>query len=320
MTCRIAVSIINYCTQDLTLSCVQSVLADIGALDVQIVVVDNASGDGSAEAIANWIAEQPEGTPVRLICSPVNTGFSGGHNQCFAAIKADFYILLNSDGVLRPGFLQAILVAAEAHPQAGLVAPRIETDGGEVQVSQFRFHNFWSELERAAGVGPISRLLGRRVVALPPPVDAHQVEWASFACILLRGQMVQQIGPMDEGYFLYYEDAEYSLRATRAGWQVALAPEAVMVHYRGGSGPVKKNAKARKRLPSYYYSSRTRFLYQAHGRIGLAAANLAWHLGRFIAQGRVLLGGRPHPVITGEARDIWINFRTPLGPRHAPGE
>lgn len=320
MTCRIAVSIINYCTQELTLSCVQSVLADIGALDVQVVVVDNASGDGSADAIADWIATQPEGTPVQLIRSPVNTGFSGGHNQSFAAVEAEFYVLLNSDGILRQGFLAAILAAAEDHPQAGLIAPRIETDGGEVQVSQFRFHNPWSELERAAGAGPVSRLLDRRIVALSPPVDAHQVEWASFACILLRGQMVREIGPMDEGYFLYYEDAEYSLRARAAGWQIALAPEAVMVHYRGGSGPVKKNAQARKRLPPYYYSSRTRFLYQAHGWAGLIAANLAWHLGRFIARGRVLLGGRPHPVIAQEARDIWINFRTPLGPRNAPGE
>lgn len=320
MTCTIAISIINYCTRDLTLNCVRSVLDDIGTINAQVVVVDNASGDGSGEAIADWIAAQPADTPVQLVRSPTNTGFSGGHNQGIAALKANHYLLLNSDAVLRPGFLRAILATAEANPSAGLTAPQIETDSCDVQVSQFRFHNPLSELVRAAGAGPITRLLSRYVVALDPPVELEKVEWASFACILLRGDMIQDLGPMDEGYFLYFEDAEYCLRARRAGWGIALALDAVAVHFRGGSGPVKENAKARKRLPPYYYSSRTRFFHQAYGRMGLLGANLAWHLGRVIARLRALLGGRPHPAVQAEARDIWINFLSPLGPRNAPGE
>lgn len=320
MTYRIAVSIINYRTRDLTLTCLRSVLDDIGDIAAHVVVVDNASGDGSADAIADWLATDGAGAPVTLVRSPVNTGFSGGHNLGIGAVEADHYLVLNSDAVLRPGFLRAILEAADAHPDAGLIAPRIETDAGEVQVSQFRFHNPRSELVRAAGTGPLTRLLRRHVVALDPPVDPRAVEWASFACILLRGDMVRALGPMDEGYFLYFEDAEYCLRAHRAGWGVALAPEAVMVHYRGGSGPVKAQARALKRLPAYYYSSRTRFLYQAHGWAGLLAANLAWHLGRIVAGVKRLAGGAPHLVSDHEARDIWINFRRPLGPRHAPGD
>ena len=324
MTYSIAISIINYRTGELTLNCVQSVLADIDRLDpkktAHVVVVDNASADGSAETIAAWINAQPEGTPVTLVRSSVNSGFSGGHNQGLAAVKADYYLVLNSDAVLREGFLNAILTSAAAHPDAGFIAPRIETEDGEVQVSQFRFHNPWSELVRAAGIGPITKALRHRIVAIDPPAHPEAVEWASFACILLRGDMVQALGPMDEGYFLYFEDVEYCLRGRRAGWKIALAPQAVAVHFRGGSGPVKSDAKAYKRLPAYYYSSRTRFLYQAHGYAGLLGANLAWVLGRAAAGLRRVLGGRPHPMVACEARDIWINFRTPLGPRYAPGE
>lgn len=320
MTCRIAISVINYRTKDLTLTCLQSVLADIGDLDARIVVVDNASGDGSAEAIEEWIETQPEDTPVTLVRSETNSGFSGGHNLGIGAVEADYYLVLNSDAVLRPGFLRAVLAAAEAHPRAGLIAPQIETDDGDVQVSQFRFHSPLSELMRAAQTGPVTRLFRHRVVALDPPAKPGEVEWASFACILLKAEMVRDLGPMDEGYFLYFEDAEYCLRARRAGWGIALAPDAVMVHFRGGSGPVKAQARARKRLPPYYYSSRTRFLYQAHGRPGLLAANLAWHVGRGLAGLRRLMG-RPVPqAIEHEARDIWTNFSAPLGPRRAPGE
>ena len=132
--------------------------------------------------------------------------------------------------------------------------------------------------------------------------------------------MVTGIGPMDEGYFLYFEDSAYCLRARRAGWQIVHAPAARAVHLRGGSAPVKRLAAARHRLPGYYYASRTRFLYQAHGWAGLLAANLGWHLGRMLAWCRLLAGRDVPRAAAGEGRDIWTNFLDPLGDRLAPGE
>jgi GT2 family glycosyltransferase len=312
MTHCLTISIINYRTGPMTLECVRSALADIGDLNAHVVVVDNASEDGSAEEIAAWIAAQPLGTPVTLVRSDSNTGFSGGHNQGMAAVPAEQYLILNSDALLRPGFLRAILAAADAHPEAGLIAPRIETEQGDEQVSCFRFHSPWSELIRGAASGPVTRILQRYVVPLEPPVDPTQVEWASFACILLRGRMVAEIGPMDEGYFLYFEDAEYCLRARGAGWRIALAPQAVAVHFRGGSGPVKALEKARRQLPTYFYRSRTRFFRQAYGMLGPFLANLMWLLGRVIAQLRRLTGRAVPPAVENERWDIWTNIRDPL--------
>jgi N-acetylglucosaminyl-diphospho-decaprenol L-rhamnosyltransferase len=177
-----------------------------------------------------------------------------------------------------------------------------------------------SELMRAAQTGPVTSLFRHRVVALSTDPQESYIEWASFACILLRGAMIQQVGPMDEGYFLYFEDADYCLRARRAGWHIAKVPEARAVHFRGGSGPVKALQKSKKRMPAYFYASRSRFLYKAHGRAGLLLANLLWHLGRGIAQMRRLLG-RPVPLAhENEAHDLWINAFDPLGPRLAPHE
>jgi GT2 family glycosyltransferase len=320
MTCRIAISIINYRTADLTLNCIQSVLAEMSDHDAQIVVVDNASGDGSAEEIADWIKAQPDGTPVTLVRSDKNTGFSGGHNLGLTAVEAQFYLVLNSDAILRPGFLTAILKAADENPKAGLIAPQIETEDGDIQVSCFRFHSPISELMRGAQTGPVTRMFQHRVIALDPPVQPEQIEWASFACILLRQDMISQIGLMDDGYFLYFEDAEYCLRARRAGWGIVQETSAVAVHYRGGSGPVKTLEKARKRLPAYFYASRTRFFRQAHGATGPLAANLLWLIGRTIAQLRRIVGKSVPPASDAEVRDIWTNVLTPLGPRRAPGE
>lgn len=310
---EIVVSIINYRTADLTIQCVQSVLDDFDGVNGQIVVVDNLSEDGSAEQIENWIAGQGADIPVRLVRSATNSGFSGGHNQGMASEKADFYLILNSDAELRQGFFQALLHSARSHPDYGFFTPCLEGKDGKAQVSHFRFFTPISELLRAAETGFITQLFQRHDIPLTTNPDPEQTDWASFACILLRGSMVEVLGPMDEGYFLYFEDAEYCWRARKVGWRILHVPEARAIHYRGGSGPVKKLAAAKKRMPGYFYASRTRLLYQTHGWAGLMAGNLLWYLGRGIAYLRVL-AGKPIPkVCEREATDIWINAFSPLG-------
>ncbi|MEJ6396229.1 glycosyltransferase family 2 protein [Gymnodinialimonas sp. 2305UL16-5] len=316
----LAISIINYRTADLTIGCVQSVLDDLGNLDAEIIVVDNLSEDGSADQIAAWIDTLPSGSPVRLLRSTSNSGFSGGHNQGMASAHADYYLILNSDAVVRQGFLARILDAARRHPDAGFIAPRLEHEDGVTQISCFRFPNPLSELIRGANSGPVTRMLQAYDVPLGPDLDEDAIGWASFACILVNGAMMRDIGPMDEGYFLYFEDAEYCLRARRAGWRIRRCPQAVAVHFRGGSGPVKSIAKARGRLPAYYYSSRTRFFYQAYGRVGLWLANMLWSAGRGLALLRRVFGRPSDNARAFEGRDIWTNILKPLGPRRAPGE
>lgn len=314
---KLVISIINFRTEELTRNCVISVLEDIKDLSAEIVVVDNLSGDGSAEALEAWMATLGPDAPVRLVKSQTNSGFSGGHNQGISAVQADYYLVLNSDAILRPGFCRSILKAADSAPDMGLFAPRIDYDDGGQQISCFRFHSPASELIRAAESGPVTKLLKRREVALNMPPAAEAIEWASFACILIRHEVIDKVGLMDEGYFLYFEDTAYCLKARRAGWNVAYVPDARAVHYRGGSAPVKTLAKARKRLPAYYYASRTRMLYQGYGQLGLFAANLGWHLGRCLAQARRLVGKPVPQVNQAEWRDIWINFFSPLGDRRA---
>lgn len=323
MPTTISVSIINYRTGDLTIACVQSVLdaaRDEPELEIHTVVVDNASGDGSAEQIDDWISREGHADQVTLVRSPTNSGFSGGHNQGIAARDSDFVLVLNSDAAVRPGAFSALVDAARAAPGTGFFAPRLEDPDGTPQISCFRVHSPQSELIRTAVTGVVTRLLRHREVALGVHPDPDQIEWMSFACILLRREMIDAIGLMDEGYFLYFEDAEYGLRGRRAGWGCAFVPAARVIHYRGGSGPVKALQKARKRLPRYYYCARSRFFHQQYGHVGLLAANLCWHLGRGIAQMRRFAGRKPVPMAAHEARDIWINFTRPLGPRGAPGE
>ena len=119
------------------------------------------------------------------------------------------------------------------------------------------------------------------------------------------GGMVRQIGPMDEGFFLYFEDAEYSLRARRAGWGLRYVPQARAVHHRGGSCPVKTMCASKGRSPMYFWRSLSRFLRQAHGPLGPLLANLAWLAGRSLGWSRLLLGREVPRTTALEWRDIW---------------
>lgn len=320
-TPELVISIINYRTGPMTVQCVESVMTDIGDIDARVVVVDNASGDGSAEMVAEWIEKSDTPVPVDLVRSDVNSGFSGGHNQGIKHAKAQFYLLLNSDAIVSKGFFKALMAAARDAPaDVGLVAPRLAGPDDETQISCFRFPTPISEFSRAIRTGFVSRILRKHEVAIGPDPKPEEIEWASFASILIRGQMMDEIGLMDEGYFLYFEDAEFCLRARRAGWKFGYAPQATTVHFRGGSGPVKALAASKKRMPRYYYLSRTRFFYQAHGRVGLMAANGAWYLGRGLAQFRRLAGQIVHPMCEGEAGDIWIGMSSPLSESGGPAD
>ncbi|MEM8561228.1 MAG: glycosyltransferase family 2 protein [Pseudomonadota bacterium] len=316
---EILISIINYRTGALTIQCAASALAELEGVNGHVTIIDNLSGDGSAEDIEAWMVELGPDAPISLVRSSTNSGFSGGHNQGIASGQAAFYLILNSDAVLRPGCMKILLEAAHAAPAAGLIAPRLEYEDGTPQISSFRFASPFSELIRGAMTGPVTKLLARYDMPLGTMPDPGSIEWASFACILLRREMIEQVGPMDEGYFLYYEDEDYCWQARKAGWGVVHEPKARVIHYRGGSAPVKSLATARKRVPAYYYASRTRFLRKCYGWPGLIAANLLWHLGRGIANLRLLTGRSTPKANKSEWRDIWTNACNPLGNQRETG-
>jgi GT2 family glycosyltransferase len=312
MSSELVVSIINYRTPDLTLNCVRSVLAAGDGIALSVVIIDNASGDQSVVTISDWIDAQDPPVPVTLMVSEANLGFAGGHNAVMRAYPAEFYLLLNSDTLVRAGTLAGLLTAAQSAPQAGLLAPALEDEDGTRQISCFRLHSPASELIRGAATGPVTAMLARYDIPLGLDPAPTEIGWVSFACVLIRQEVFVQTGGMDDGFFLYYEDAEFCHRVCKTGWQIAHVPTARVAHFRGGSGPVKALSRAARRLPSYYYRSRTRYFRKLYGRTGPLAANLCWGAGRLIAVARRLVGKPVPKANASEWRDIWIGFMNPL--------
>lgn len=320
LACALGIVVINYRTAGLVRQCVESLGPDLEANDARVAIVDNFSNDGSAEEIADWLMTGPLWkNRVFLIRSPGNEGFSGGNNLGASAFDAAHILLLNSDTLMRPGALKAMLGAAARTPDAGLIAPRLEDEDGAAQISCFRFQSPMSEFLSAAETAPLDRLFRGAIVPIPVSDHAIYCDWASFACVLIKREALDAVGPMDEGYFMYFEDADYCRALKKHGWRVLYDPSAHVVHLRGGSSPVKASMQAKKRPPAYYYAARTRYFRKSFGPFGHILANIAWLLGRGVARLRALLG-KPAPMLCeSQGADQWMNWRTPLGDRKAPG-
>jgi GT2 family glycosyltransferase len=317
--CAVGIVIINFRTPGLVRDCLAALGPELEANDACVAVVDNFSNDGSAEAIADWLSRGDLWkSRVFLLRSPSNEGFSGGNNTGVAALDAAHYLLLNSDTLVRPGALKALLDAAVREADAGIIAPRLEDADGAPQISCFRFHSPLSEFLTAAATAPLDRLFGFAVVPMPVSGAPMACDWASFACVLIRRAALDDAGPMDDGYFMYFEDADYCRALNRYGWRVVYEPSARVIHLRGGSSPVKAAMTTKKRPPAYYYAARTRFFRKSFGLFGLYAANLMWLAGRAVARMRSLFG-KPAPLICEhQGKDQWMNWRDPLGDRRAP--
>ncbi|MGB3402698.1 MAG: glycosyltransferase family 2 protein [Microcoleaceae cyanobacterium] len=317
---QLAIVILNYRTPQLVIDCLASLESEVKIGSQKVIVVDNQSGDDSVPLIAGAIADHQWQDWVQLIPSEVNGGFSAGNNIGIKAVEAEAYLLLNSDTIVRPGAIESLLAALQTHPEAGIISPRLEWPDTTPQISCFHYHSPVSELIDAAATGPVTTLLKPFDVPISVSDTPFEPQWTSFACVLIRREVIEEIGLMDEGYFMYFDDVDYCRRTQQAGWKILHWPKARVVHLRGGSGSVKSDVASRRRPRSYLYASRSRYFAKFYGMVGLWLANLLWFLGRGLAWGRELIGHKQPHTCQFQEIDIWMNWRDPMKPLELPPE
>jgi GT2 family glycosyltransferase len=303
----LAVVVVNYRTPALAVDCLRSLAPEVAANPgTRVVVADGGSGDGSAEHLARAVADHGWGGWAEVLPLEENRGFSAGNNACIQALwrrgaAPDFFWLLNPDTVVRPGAIRALLARAAATPRAGIVGSRLEHPDGTLQHSAFRFHGIASELDGALRTGLVSALLSRWALVLPHPPVATRADWVSGASLLVRREVLEAIGLMDEGFFLYYEEVDLCRRAARAGWECWREPASRVVHLVGQSTGADPTGQARL-PPAYALASRRRYLVKHHGLAYTALADLAWLVGHLGWRLQRSLRGRPAPVPPGLVR------------------
>jgi len=229
----ISIVIVSWNTRELLRDCLASIFATNGNLNLDVIVVDNASTDGSADVVRKDFPQ------VRLIENTTNVGFSRANNQAFPLCQSDKITLLNSDTVVVGDALKELAAFLNEHPRAGAVAPKLE------QSQTVDILGCGRELTLRSAVNHwllLARLFthARFFEGLYYYRDSHddrtrEVDWVSGACMMVRRSVIDQVGPLSEESFMYAEDHEWCARMRARGWQIFHLPGAVVEHRHGAS-------------------------------------------------------------------------------------
>jgi N-acetylglucosaminyl-diphospho-decaprenol L-rhamnosyltransferase len=291
---KLLVVIVNFRVPHLVIDCLRSVQDEISRVpDTRVAICENGSGDDSAQRIQKAIDENGWSSWCTLTILDVNQGFTGGNNVLIApALQSsnppEYVLLLNPDTIVRPNAFVSLIDFMDRHRNVGIAGSRLEDPDGTPQRSAFRFQSPFGEFEASARLGPITRMLKGWVVA--PPVVDHEIatDWVSGASMMVRREVLQQTGLLDEGFFTYYDDIDFCYNAHKQGWSVWYVPASRVVHLVGQSTGV--NAIPR-RLPSYLLQARRRYFLKNYGPVYAAMADAGMIAGLMLSRLRALLTG-----------------------------
>jgi len=237
-------------------------------LQIELIVVDNASADGSADMVR---AEFPG---VRLIVNDGNRGFTAANNQGLAEAQGRYLLLLNPDTEIVDDALTTMVQYMDAHPEVGALGPRLRHPDGSRQSSRRRFPTLATALVESTVIQQWwadNRILRRYYMADTPDNAVQAVDWLVGACLLVRRQVYEQIGGLDEGFFMYSEELDWCKRIKDAGWEIVYLPSATVIHHEGKSSEQVVPARH-----IYFQGSKVRYFRQHHG--SCQAETLRWFL------------------------------------------
>ena len=252
----LSIVIVNWNTRDLLVQCLHSIQHDRLAqqrLTLEVIVVDNGSGDGSVQVVRRQFPE------VRVMENLKNAGFARANNQAIAASRGRYILLLNSDTRVIRGALSSLLEFMEDHPDAGGAGARVLNPDGTLQVSCFPFptlsREFWYLLHLDL-VWPYAEYR----MARWEQDTARFVDVLLGACLMLRRESLGQVGSLDEDFFMYSEEVDLCYRLHKAGWRLYWVPEAEVVHYGGQS-----TKQAAEEMFLQLYRSKVMFFRKHYG-------------------------------------------------------
>jgi N-acetylglucosaminyl-diphospho-decaprenol L-rhamnosyltransferase len=282
----LSVSIVNTNSRELLVACLDSLRDE----DVEIVVLDNASEDGSVEAVRRTF------TDVRVIPQEFRAGFGANHNTVIRATTRRYVYVLNEDTTSEDWGFERLVRHLEAHPRVAALGPRLEYPDGRLQHSAWRFPT-----PAVSALGLLS--LGKVGVRQSGGADTRSVDWVMGAAILLRREALAEVGLFDEEFFLYSEEVDLCLRLRRAGWGVEYFPEVTVVHHES-----QFSAEIPERRINEQWRSRHRYWRKHHSTAGARSA--AFFTGAQYALRSVLspIAWRPHGIgarMRLHARDSW---------------
>lgn len=259
---QLSIIIVSWNVRDLLRACLRSIAAGRGDLDLEVVVVDSGSSDGTPQMVEEASGELA--LPVRLIARPDNVGFPKGNNIGIRQARGRYILLLNPDTEIVDDALQVMISYLEENEDVGVVGPQLRYPDGSVQSSRRRFPTLATAFWESTWLEPWApaRLLERYYVLDRPDEGTSDVDWVVGACLLTRPEVVQQVGLLDEDYFMYSEELDWCRRIRTAGWRVIYLPAAKVIHHEGKSSEQAVTARHIN-----FQRAKLRYFRKYHGRL-----------------------------------------------------
>jgi len=249
---ELSVIIVNWNTKDLLCQCLDSLNQVVKKIEMEIFVVDNGSMDGSGEAVRKRFPE------VKLVENQLNLGFAKANNQALTLSKGKYVFLLNPDTQVKEGAIEKMLSFMQSHPEAGAVGAQLLNSDGSKQNSIANFPSLATEF--------LNKSLLRWLFPQKFPgkekdyFDPIEVDSVIGACMMVRRGAIDNVGLLDEDYFLFLEETDWCYRMKKAGWKIYHIPQAEIFHFQGKSAEANK-----KRAKVEYYRSRYQFFKKNRG-------------------------------------------------------
>lgn len=232
----VSIIIVNWNTKNILRDCLRSVYEQAGDVDYEVIVVDNASTDGSLDMIKSDFER------VVLLENAQNKGFATANNQGMEIAKGRYVLLLNSDTVVLDGAIAKTVSFADAHPRAGVTGCRVLNADRTLQPTCFMFPsilNMFLSSTYLYKFFPKSRFFGRERMTWWDRSDVRQVDVVTGCFMLVRREAIDQVGVMDERFFMYAEETDWCYRFREEGWDVTFTPAGQIIHL-GGQSTAKK--------------------------------------------------------------------------------
>lgn len=224
----VSVIILNYRSRNLVKQCVKTIGLAPPDSRHEVIVVDNASGDGCGDMLAERFPH------VRFIDAKANLGYAGGNNLGIKASRGRYVLIMNPDITVRPGAIDVLVRFMDEHPDVGIAGPRLVRPDGSIDHSCFRYPTPAIPAYRRTPLGRTSqgrRALDRYLMSDFDRGETRDVDWLLGAVLIVRRSALADVGLLDERFFLYFEDTDWCRRFREAGHRVTFVTDAEMVHY-----------------------------------------------------------------------------------------
>ena len=303
----ISISIVSWNTKGVLKNCLASIYSTARDISFEIIVVDNNSSDGSVEMV------REEFPGIILISNTENLGFAKANNQAYEKASGRYFLILNSDTIVKPEALETMVRFMDSHPEAAALGPRLIYEDGSLQPSCRAFPDLLTaffQMSYLEKIFPKNKFIGKYLMGYWNHDDLREVDQPMGACLMFRKKALEEVGILDEQFFMYFEEVDLCFRIKKSGWKIYFIPDAQVIHLENKSSDMVWD-----KAHIYFFESMVKYFRKNLGNLKTFILKIIILKGifiRFFIWGIFLLTGKRKKIDIGKRYSTYFKLLAKL--------